>query len=150
MSDPTSLQVRPGTSADADVLDAWLQVRQPLPVPAARARRVMLAALLAQGGQGLCVIAEATDGTRACLPVSLAANLSLHGQACCVTEWWGDPADGSALEACLALLADWCRAHGVRHVLLAPGLSSASPPGFALHASGMWHLAVAPAAKVLG
>jgi len=150
MSDPSSLQVRPGITADADVVDAWLHTRQPLPVPAARARRVMLEALLGQGGQGLCVVAATVDGMRGCLPVSLAPNLSLHGQACCVTEWWGDPADAEALEACLAMLGDWCRAHGVRHVLLAPGLSATPPRGFALHPSGMWHLVATPAAKVLG
>lgn len=148
---------RLATGADAAALDAWLQSRQPLAVPAARARRAMLDALLGQGGQGLCVVADHPDGApRACVPVTLAPSLSLYGQACCITEWWSDRdgrddrEDEPALDACLDLLADWCRAHGVRHILLAPGLRSSPPDGFAPHPGGMWHASTAPAAKVLG
>ena len=54
------------------------------------------------------------------------------------------------LRACLDTLADWCRAHGIRHVLLAPGLAGDAPTGFSRHTSGFWHRVLAPAPKILG
>lgn len=151
-------RVRPGVTSDAPALDAWLQAIHPLPVPLSRARRLMLEDLLAQGGRGVCLIVEGTAGVQACLPAALIHSLSLAGLAVCATEWWTVPAaphDGGAwLAACCETLADWCRAHGIRHILLAPALiaadTGAPPAGFGAHASGMWHQAVAPTAKRLG
>ncbi len=148
-------QVRLGVSADAPMLDAWLQAAVPLPVPAARARRLVLEGLLAQTGQGACLLAtQAGDGIAACLPVALMPSLEFGGLVACASEWWpSDTAtpDSGCLGACLATLADWCRAHGIRHILLAPGLAGDAPPtGFARHASGLWHRALTPAPKALG
>ena len=147
-------QVRLGVSADVPVLDAWLQAAMPLPVPAARARRLVLEGLLAQAGQGACLLATlAGDDIAACLPVALVPSLEFGGLVACATEWWssGTAARGSGcLAACLATLADWCRAHGIRHVLLAPGLAGAAQAGFTLHTSGLWHRVLAPAPKTLG
>jgi hypothetical protein len=148
-------QVRLGLSADAPMLDAWLQAAMPLPVPAARARRLVLEGLLAQSGQGACLLAmQESDDIAACLPVALVPSLEFGGLVACATEWW--PADAAApgpgcFQACLATLADWCRAHGIRHVLLAPGLAGETPPtGFSRHASGLLHRPLVPAAKTLG
>ena len=147
-------QVRLGVSADAPVLDAWLQATMPLPVPAARARRLVLEGLLAQSWQGACLLAmQAGDDIAACLPVTLVPSLEFGGLVACAMEWWSPDATapGSAgLAACLATLADWCRAHGIRHVLLAPGLAGDAPTGFARHTSGLWHRVLTPAPKTLG
>ncbi|WER45928.1 hypothetical protein CupriaWKF_16915 [Cupriavidus sp. WKF15] len=148
-------QVRLGVSADARVLDAWLQAAVPLPVPAARARTLVLEGLLAQTGQGACLLATREGGEIvACLPVALVPSLELGGRVACAMEWWSPNAAAAGpggLDACLATLADWCRAHGIRHVLLAPGLASETPPaGFARHASGLWHRVLVPAPKTLG
>ncbi|MGT2430584.1 hypothetical protein ACU4HD_21305 [Cupriavidus basilensis] len=63
------------------------------------------------------------------------------GLAALAVEWWvGAEAaqeDPAVLLACCDLLADWCRAHGVRHMLLAPALlagSQADSAGFVAHA----------------
>ena len=146
-------QVRLGVSADAPALDAWLQAAMPLPVPAARARRLVLEGLLAQSGQGACLLAMHEHDIAACLPVALVPSLEFGGLVACATEWW--PSDAAAsgsgcLAACLATLADWCRAHGIRHLLLAPGLAADVPTGFARHHSGLWHRMVVPAPKTLG
>ncbi|TPQ39486.1 hypothetical protein C2U69_11965 [Cupriavidus pinatubonensis] len=151
-------QVRLGTSADASALDAWLQAAAPLPVPVARARRLVLEGLLAQSGQGACLLADAEGGGfAACLPVALHPSLAFGGLTACATEWWLDVAavgtQSGCLEACLATLADWCRAHGIRHILLAPALAAntpSGPSGFVRHASGLWHRGLSPAPKALG
>lgn len=142
------------------MLAAWLDGVQPVPVPAARARRLMLDELLAQSGRGICLIAHgaAPDDVLACLPVALVPRLDCAGLAACATEWWvrpGLPPEASriCLQACCDTLADWGRAHGIRHALLAPGLVTghAGPPvGFSPHGSGLWHRSLVPAAKVLG
>lgn len=158
---PTAqLWVRAGQSADGAMLDAWLAAVQPLPVPAARARRLMLDELLAQSGRGICLIVHgvAPDNVLACLPVALVPSLELAGLAALATEWWVRPGlNADTARACLNAscdtLADWGRAHGIRHALLAPALPGAhggAPPGFAPHASGMWLRSLVPAAKVLG
>jgi hypothetical protein len=115
----------------------------------------VLEALLAQAGQGACLLAMNECGEiAACLPVALVPSLEFGGLVACATEWWasGAVSPGSGcFEACLVTLADWCRAHGIRHVLLAPGLAGDAPPaGFARHASGLWHRVLAPAPKTLG
>ena len=148
-------QVRLGTSVDASTLDAWLQAAAPLPVPAARARRLVLDGLLAQSGQGACLLVDAGEGgITACLPVALHPSLAFGGLTACATEWWIDPAaigtQAGCLNACLATLADWCRAHGIRHILLAPVLAADKPPGFVRDASGLWHRSLSPAPKTLG
>ncbi|MCY1227252.1 hypothetical protein D9M68_561600 [compost metagenome] len=154
------LWVRAGQSADGAMLAAWLAAAQPLPVPVARARRLMLDELLAQSGRGICLLAHgaAPDDVLACLPVALVPSLELAGLAALATEWWVRPGlDAGMARACLAAncdtLAEWGRAHGIRHALLAPALAGAhggAPPGFAPHASGMWLRNLVPAAKVLG
>ncbi|SOY90327.1 hypothetical protein [Cupriavidus taiwanensis] len=157
------LHVRLGQGADAGLVSDWLERLQPLPVPAARARQLMLGELLAQSGRGICLLAclpvpSPDGGLVACLPVALLPSLELAGFAACASEWWVRPELDAAtrracLEACCATLADWGRAHGIRHALLAPGLAAGhggAPPGFSLHANGMWHGSLAPAAKVLG
>lgn len=154
--------VRIGTPADAATLDAWLALRAPLPVPEARARALSLEALLAQAGQGICLIAgdgaSAEGGTamvRALLPVTLIHSLSTGGRVALATEWWTSPEDDGAawLAACSDVLADWCRAHGIRHAMLAPGLvahGAAMPPGFAVAPDGLLHRSLVPSAKRLG
>lgn len=146
-------------SADADRLDAWLAVWRPLPVPEARARRLSLEALLAQGGQGVCVTCELTDGTnpvRMLLPATLVHDLAHAGRVAMVADWWCDAGAGDVARegfaACLALLADWCRAHGIRHILAAPALLSEAeaPQGFVRDASGLWRRDCMPTAKRLG
>ncbi|MFJ4290283.1 hypothetical protein ACIP1U_10905 [Cupriavidus sp. NPDC089707] len=154
------LWVRAGQSADGAMLEAWLAAVQPMPVPAARARRLMLDALLAQSGRGICLLAHgaAPDDVLACLPVVLVPSLELAGLAALATEWWVRPGlDAGMARACLDAscdtLADWGRAHGIRHALLTPALAGAhggAPPGFAPHAGGMWLRSLVPAAKVLG
>jgi hypothetical protein len=146
-------QVRLGVRADAPALDAWLQAAMPLPVPAARARRLVLEGLLAQSGQGACLLAMHEDDIAACLPVALVPSLEFGGLVACATEWWPSDAavSGSGcLGACLATLADWCRAHGIRHILLAPGLAQDAPTAFTRHHSGLWHRLLVPAPKTLG
>ncbi|MDK2659766.1 hypothetical protein [Cupriavidus consociatus] len=157
---PPQWWVRAGQSTDGAMLEAWLAAVQPLPVPAARARRLMLDELLAQSGRGICLLAHGAtpDDVLACLPVALVPSLELAGLAALVTEWWVRPGlGGGMVRACLDAscdtLADWGRAHGIRHALLAPALAGAhggAPPGFAPHASGMWLRNLVPAAKVLG
>ncbi|CAG2138632.1 hypothetical protein LMG26411_01590 [Cupriavidus numazuensis] len=155
---PPQYQVRLGTSADASALDAWLQAAAPLPVPVARARRLVLDGLLAQSGQGACLLVDTgSGGFAACLPVALHPSLAFGGLTACATEWWVDAAamgtPAGYLEACLDTLADWCRAHGIRHILLAPALAadmSSGPTGFVRHASGLWHRSLSPAPKALG
>ncbi|MEM5278028.1 hypothetical protein VSR17_23705 [Cupriavidus taiwanensis] len=155
------LRVRLGQGADAALVSDWLDRLQPLPVPDARARQLMLGELLAQSGRGICLLAsDAPDGIAplACLPVALLPSLELAGLAACASEWWVRPELDAAtrrtcLEACCATLAEWGRAHGIRHALLAPGLVAGhggAPPGFRLHGNGMWHGSLVPAAKVLG
>ncbi|SPA27912.1 conserved hypothetical protein [Cupriavidus taiwanensis] len=155
------VRVRLGQRADAARMSDWLDRIQPLPVPAARARELMLAELLAQSGRGICLLASGApdgDAPLACLPVALLPSLELAGLAACASEWWVRPElDGATrracLEACCATLAEWGRAHGIRHALLSPGLVAGhggAPPGFCLHVNGMWHRSLVPAAKVLG
>jgi len=177
-----STRVRLAVAADAGRLDAWLQAAQPLPVAAARARRALVESLLARPERGACVVAEAAaegaadtvasdvaaagEGGAAllgCLPATLVPHLGLGGLAAFAAEWWmppvaGDDAqsaarDAALLLACCGLLADWCRAHGVRHLLLAPALLTApqaAAAGFGPHAGGLWHRGLAPAHKHLG
>ncbi|MDQ0142849.1 hypothetical protein [Cupriavidus necator] len=155
------LRVRLGQGADAALVANWLDQLQPLPVPAARARALMLGDLLGQSGRGICLLACGApdrEGLLACLPVALLPSLELAGLAACASEWWVRPGLDAAtqracLEACCAMLADWGRAHGIRHALLAPGLVTGhggAPPGFRLQGNGMWHRSLAPAAKALG
>jgi len=153
-------QVRLGVTNDAPSVDAWLQAIQPLPVPGARSRRLVLEGLLAQSGQGACLLVETSKSDEtamiaACLPVALVPSLSLGGLVACATEWWTASAEagqGDAwISACCNVLAEWCRAHGIRHILLAPRLPRGGPPaGFALQASGFWLRSLVPAAKALG
>lgn len=151
--------LRVAESADADRLDAWLAVWRPLPVPESRARRLALEALLAQSGQGVCVMREAADGTnpvRALMAATLIHHLTLAGRVAMVADWWcdmpGSEAARESFDACIGLLADWCRAHGIRHLLAAPTLlpEAEAPQGFVRDASGLWRRDCMPAAKLLG
>ncbi len=115
----------------------------------------MLDGLLAQSGQGVCLLVDAGGGgITACLPVALHPSLAFGGLTACVTEWWFDAAalgtQAGCLNACLATLADWCRAYGIRHILLAPALAADQPSGFVRDASGLWHRSLSPAPKTLG
>jgi len=151
----TQRWVRPGVTADADLLDAWLMARAPLSVPESRARRLALDALLEQGGHGICLMVG-TDTVRALLPVTLIHSLSTGGRAAMATEWWPPLAPDCAddwLGECCAVLADWSRAHGIRHVFLAPGLvadPARAPEGFVRGAEGLWRRNLVPIAKQLG
>jgi hypothetical protein len=161
--DDTQRWVRPGVTADADALDAWLMARAPLAVPEARARRLALDALLEQGAHGICLMAG-TEAVQALLPVTLIHSLSTGGRVAMVTEWWPPQAPDCAdvcaddcaddwLGECCAVLADWCRAHGIRHVFLAPGLVAdlaRAPEGFVRGAEGLWRRNLVPIAKQLG
>ncbi|WP_257991857.1 hypothetical protein [Cupriavidus pauculus] len=159
--------VRVGVSADGPAIEAWLNARTPLPVPEARARRLSLDALLEQGGHGICVLGGGTSAVRdlldrpgqqstlACLlPVTLVHSLSLGGRVAMAAEWW-PPADDAPgwLDAACQLLADWCRAHGIRHIRLAPGLVAdalRAPQGFQRDADGLWLRSLIPTPKRLG
>lgn len=156
--------VRVCVSADGPAIAAWLSARAPLPVPEARARRVSLDALLEQGGHGVCLVGGGTSTVRdpgeaeaavACLmPVTLVHSLSLGGRVAMAAEWW-PPVDEAAawLDATCQLLADWCRAHGIRHIRLAPGLvadASRPPRGFQRDADGLWLRSLIPTPKRLG
>ena len=157
---PAQHWVRPGVGADTSAIEAWLATRAPLAVPDARARRLSLDALLAQGGQGICLLGgtDVVQDTFDCLlPVSLVHSLSVGGvggRVAMVAEWWAPAMAADAwLAACLAELADWCRAHGIRAIAVAPGLTSdATRPaeGFGPDASGMWVRNLVPTAKRLG
>ncbi|EKZ95538.1 hypothetical protein Cmtc_29720 [Cupriavidus sp. TKC] len=150
----TQRWVRPGVAADAPVLDAWLMARAPLAVPEARGRRLALDALLEQGGHGICLMAG-TDAVRALLPIVLVHSLSTGGRVAMATEWW-PPESGDAddwLAECCIVLAEWCRAHGIRHAMLAPGLiadAARAPAGFVRGAEGLWRGNLVPTAKHLG
>ncbi|MDT6962204.1 hypothetical protein QTN24_11920 [Cupriavidus sp. SZY C1] len=151
-------RVHPATGADGPLLDAWLQARAPLPVPEARARRLSLDALLAQGGEGLCLVGRTSSGQPVCLmPVTLVHSLALGGRVAMVAEWWppADPAEAAEAwrDACCAELADWCRAHGIRHIRLAPTLvadAAQAPDGFRRDADGLWTRSLLPTPKQLG
>lgn len=154
--------VRACTSANGPAIEVWLNARAPLPVPEARARRLSLDALLEQGGHGICLIG-CTDQVRdaapevepACLlPVTLVHSLSLGGRVAMVAEWWAPAGDGAPwLDACCQMLADWCRAHGIRHIRLAPGLvadATRAPAGFRRDTDGLWLRSLVPTPKRLG
>lgn len=140
------------------MLASWLDQARPLPVPEQRGRALLLEAVLGRAEQGGCLLLERDGGLTGCLPFSLVPSLALGGLAALALEWWGGDEDAEGgtsadgLAACCAVLADWCRAHGIRHLLLAPGLvhAVAPPAGFALDAAGMWRRALTPAAKRLG
>lgn len=145
--------IRIATPPDAPALAQWLQANWPQPALADRSRRAMLDHLLARPELGACVIAESDGRPRACLPAQLAPHLGLHGLVAQVTEWWSGAAhrheSGADFAACLAALADWCAAHGIRHMLLAPDLP-VDPDRCVRHASGLWQIGIAPAPKSLG
>ncbi|WP_420996946.1 hypothetical protein ACKI2N_019120 [Cupriavidus sp. 30B13] len=148
--------MRLAAPADARWLAEWLQAAQPLPVAAARARHALVEGLLARPERGACVVVQdAEQGLLGCLPVALVPHLGLGGLAAFAAEWWARPAGAQAepLLACCSLLADWCQAHGVRHLLLSPALLTppqAAAAGFVPHAGGLWHRNLSPAPKHLG
>jgi hypothetical protein len=145
--------IRIATPADAAALADWMQAAWPLPPLAARGRRAMLDHLLARPEQGACVVALSDDRPCACLPALLAPHLGLHGLVAQVGEWWAEARElhesGACFQACVAALAEWCAAHGIRHVLLAPELPVMGD-GLSRHASGLWHVEIAPSPKSLG
>jgi len=163
-------QVRVGVTADGFAIDTWLDARTPLPVPEARARRLSLDALLEQGGHGICLLGCGTSTVRdpgdpgnpgdapealACLmPVTLVHSLALGGRVAMAAEWWPPTTDAAGwLDATCQTLADWCRAHGIRHIRLAPGLvadGERAPQGFRRDADGLWLRSLIPTPKRLG
>ncbi|MBY4897672.1 hypothetical protein [Cupriavidus sp. AU9028] len=157
MTDAT-VSVRAATRADREALAAWLQARHPLPAIARRGRDEALCRLLDRPELGLCLLAQAGGAWSACMPVHLLPRLDLGGLAVLAAEWWSgsvaEPAYRALLlAACRNWLADWCRAHGVRHLLLAPALAPAPDDADAAMVQplpdGLWHRDLAPAAKVL-
>ncbi|WP_423195348.1 MULTISPECIES: hypothetical protein [unclassified Cupriavidus] len=157
--------VRLAETTDAALLDDWLAMLRPLPVPEARARRLALAALLAQGGQGLAVMAG-TDAVQALMPATLVHDLSHAGRVAMVADWWcaesaalpaasvapdRSPAPPGWFACCANLLADWCRAHGIRHLLIAPALipDAARTDAYQRDPSGLWRRDCMPAPKAL-
>ncbi len=153
----TQRWVRPGVNADAPALDVWLMGRAPLPVPEMRARRLSLEALLEQGGHGICLLGgtNAVHATFDCLlPVTLIHSLSTGGRVAMVAEWC-PPAALPALwlGLCCTVLADWCRAHGIRRICMAPGVVSdagMAPEGFQPDPTGLWVRNLVPTPKQLG
>lgn len=150
---PPGLSVRPAVAADLPLLSSWLDRARPLPVPAQRGRQLLLASQLSRPEQGGCLLCEAGGRLVGCLSFNVVPCLAQGGLAALALEWWHDGADAApALAASCAMLADWCRAHGIRQLLLAPALvdAAAPPQGFAVDASGLWCRMLVPSYKRLG
>ncbi len=172
MDHPSPLSSRPqglraGRHRAPDALiDAWLMAHAPLAVPeASRPQAVAGSTSWRRVRQGLCLI----DGTisrcwklwaarRAptrcvvCYRSTLIHSLSTGGRACAGGGVVGAAAlddlaaSAASLAACCDVLVDWCRAHEVSVVWLAPGLlplrsRSRAPRGFAPGADGLLHRA---------
>ncbi|MGY8526498.1 hypothetical protein [Paracidovorax citrulli] len=153
----SSIRVRAAGPADQARLGDWLQTLDPLPPVGRRARDEALARLLDRPELGLCLLAGEDDAWSACLPAHLLPRLDLAGLAVLAAQWCSaaEPQrQRLLLAACRDWLADWCRAHGVRHLLLAPALAPAEGEadfaGARRLPDGLWHLDLAPAAKLLG
>ncbi len=148
------------------MLADWLQACAPAPVLLQRGRAAMLERLLQRPELGLCLLASRDGALVGCLPVQLVPRLDLGGLAALAAEVWclpGAHESGAILASCRDWLADWCRAHGVRHLLWAPGLPGAGDPGgdpdrdpnrdpgggLSRLPCGLWHRDLAPAAKQL-
>ncbi|WP_244258931.1 hypothetical protein, partial [Cupriavidus gilardii] len=150
---PPSL-TRQAFPADQPMLADWLQTCAPAAVLLQRGRAAMLERLLQRPELGLCLLAQQQGTLVGCVPVQLMARLDLGGLAAMVGEAWclpGTHESGAILASCRDWLADWCRAHGVRHLLWAPGLPGAGEPdsGLSRLPCGLWHRDLAPAAKQL-
>lgn len=146
--------IRQAFPADQPMLADWLQACAPAPVLLQRGRAAMLERLLQRPELGLCLLASQDAALVGCLPVQLVPRLDLGGLAVLATEAWclpGAHKSGAILASCRDWLADWCRAHGVRHLLWAPGLPGAGEPdgGLSRLPCGLWHRDLAPAAKQL-
>lgn len=147
--------VRQAVANDAARLADWLDAGAPLPELARRHRRAMLDTMLSRPEAGPCVLAEQGGVPQGLLTVQLAPRLDLAGLAAVVGEWWclrGAHESGAMLTLCCDWLADWCRAHGVRHLLVsaevagqAEALTAATRPA----ACGLRHRDLAPAVKQL-
>lgn len=152
--------IRQAFPADQPMLADWLQACAPAPVLLQRGRAAMLERLLQRPELGLCLLASDGAALVGCLPVQLVPRLDLGGLAAMATEAWRLPGaheSGAILASCRDWLADWCRAHGVRHLLWAPGLPAAgesgepgeSGSGLSRLPCGLWHRDLAPAVKQL-
>lgn len=151
---PPGLSVRPAVAADFPLLLSWLDRTRPLPVPEQRGRQLLLASQLSRPEQGGCLLCEAGERLVGCLSFSVVPCLAQGGLAALALEWWHDDAGreaAPALAASCAMLSDWCRAHGIRQLLLAPALvdADAPPAGFAVDASGLWCRFLVPSHKRL-
>lgn len=156
--------IRQATAADAARLADWLDAGRPLPALAARERRAMLEALLARPESGPCIVAELapdrespSQGTvQGLLTVHLTPRLDLAGLAAFAAEWWclrPGLESGAMLAFCADWLVDWCRAHGVRHLVLSPDVAAQASSWAARMrpvAGCLPHLDLKPAAKQLG
>lgn len=164
---PAATHVRLAGPADAPGLASRLQRARPLPVAAQRARAAALEDLVAKPERGACLVAERSAEVVGVLPVVLFPSLGQAGLVAFASEWWpleasdgGLPLvhqDGAVLASCLEALADWCRVHGVRRLLLAPGLHGCLQPAvpavaarYRLGHDGLWCRELEPAAKQLG
>ncbi len=154
--------IRQAFPADHAMLADWLHACAPAPVLLQRGRAAMLERLLERPELGLCLLAWHDAALVGCVPVQLAPRLDLGGLAALAAEAWclpGTHESGAILASCRDWLADWCRAHGVRHLLWAPGLPGAGEPdgspdsgpdsGLSPLPCGLWHRDLAPAAKQL-
>lgn len=162
--------IRQATADDAGRLADWLDAGRPLPTLGSRERRAMLQALLSRPEAGPCIIAELAavapvepdprsaphGAVQGLLTVQLMPRLDLAGLAAYAAEWWclqPAPESGAMLAFCADWLVDWCRAHGVRHLLLSPDVAAQAPSWSTRMtplAGGLPHLDLKPAAKRLG
>lgn len=118
---------------------------------------------LSTGGR-IAMVAEwwppvsSSDSTDAGEPPALASAprplQSQHSpQSLQSSEWPAETSVQAWLQECCAVLADWCRAHGIRHIALAQGLvdpGQRAPDGFQRDGSGLWVRSLVPTPKFLG
>jgi hypothetical protein len=153
MSDQPDSLVRLGLAADAAMLDSWLQTLHPLPVLLARGRHEMLEAILARPERHACFLAAAGTQPVAALMVTLIPHVTEGLTVATATDWWIDPAmpdSGAYFAECLAALADWCRAHGIRQARLAPHMPTGCTIQPTRASDGWWRLDLTPTPKRLG
>jgi hypothetical protein len=153
MSDQPDSLVRLGLAADAAMLDTWLQTLHPLPLLLARGRREMLEAILARPERHACFLIAAGTRPVAALMVTLVPHVAEGLTVATAGEWWIDPVapnHGAYFAECVAALADWCRAHGIRQARLAPHMPSGSAIGPTREPDGWWRLDLTPTPKRLG
>lgn len=152
-SQPASCVASLATAADADRIASWLHSLSPLPALASRQRLALLQQMLERPETGPCLLLTASDQLLACVIARLIPRLDLAGLSLCVTEYWALPAShesGAIHTLFREWLSDWCRAHGVRHLLLPPALAAGAGMADPAAPQGMRLVDLAPAGKSLG